>query len=162
MKKPAFIAVCLLLLGVAHAADFPNMPPMKEGFWKIRMVDTSPGEKPTESTYSLCRDHAYDLQVLETAKKFLAACTTNSDSTSGNKRSIVQSCKVGKSIIQTKSVLTVSGDTHYHSESSTTFTPALYGQTQGSMVQDQTYVGACPAGMHPGDRQRADGTIQRR
>ena len=44
MKKPALATACLLLLGVAHAVDFPNMPPLKEGLWKIHMIDNTPGQ----------------------------------------------------------------------------------------------------------------------
>jgi hypothetical protein len=159
MKKPMLAATFLLLLGVAHA-DFPNMPPLKEGLWKIHMVDTAPGQKPTENTYLLCRDHAWDQQARQVAQKFLASCTTLSDVKSGSTHTVAISCKIASTTITTKSTLTSSGDTHYHTESSTTFTPPLNGQSQASMIQDQTFVGACPANMQPGDHQLPDGTIQ--
>lgn len=160
MKKPVLTAACLLLFGIAHAADFPDMPPMKEGLWKIHMVDTAPGQKPTENTYLFCRDHAWDQHTRQIAQKFLASCTTTIDTKSGNTRTAVMSCKIANSTITTKSTLTTTGDTQYHSESSTTFTPPLNGQSQSTMIQDQTFVGACPANMQPGDRQLANGTIQ--
>jgi hypothetical protein len=159
MKKPALIAACLLLAAVAHA-DFPDMPLMKEGLWKIRMVDSAPGQKPTDNTYTLCRDHAYDQKARDLARKFLTACTTNSSSNFGSKRTVVMTCKVAGSTVTSKSTLTFSGDTQFHTETTSTFTPALYGQTQDTMMQDQTFLGACPAGMHPGDRKLADGTTQ--
>lgn len=160
MKKPVLTAACLLAFGIAHAVDFPDMPPMKEGLWKIHMVDTTPGQKPTENTYLFCRDHASDQRGRQIAQKFLASCSAPTDTKSGNTRTMVMSCKIANSTITTKSILTAFGDTHYHTESSSTFTPPLYGQSQDSMIQDQTFVGACPANMQPGDRQLANGTIQ--
>ena len=72
----------------------PDMPPMKEGLWKIRMTDNTPGQTPTDNTYSLCRNHAWDEQARQLTRKFLTGCTTASDVKSGNIRTIVQSCKV--------------------------------------------------------------------
>ena len=70
---------------------------MKEGLWEVRMVDTIPGQKQTDNTYSLGRDHAHDQQVREKARKVLAACTTTSDATSDGKRTVVMSCKISGS-----------------------------------------------------------------
>jgi hypothetical protein len=160
MNKPALATACLLLLGVAHAVDFPNMPPLKEGLWKIRMIDNTPGQKPTDNTYTFCRNHAWDEQARQLAKKVLVNCATPTDTTSGNSRTVITSCKIANSTIVTKSTLTSTGDTFFHTETHATFTPPLYGQSQDSMIQEQTFLGACPAGMQPGDRQLADGTIQ--
>ena len=159
MKKPILAATVLLFLGVAHA-DFPNMPTLKEGLWKIRMIDTTPGQKPTDNTYSLCRDHAYDEKGRQIANKVLTACTTTSDVKSGDTRTVVTSCKIGDSTVVTHSTLIGLSDTHFRTETSATYTPPLYGQSQSSMIQEQTYLGACPANMQPGDRQLPDGTLQ--
>ena len=160
MKKPILAATFLLLLGAAQAADFPNMPPLKEGLWKIRMIDTAPGQKSTDNTYSLCRDHAYDEKGRQIANKFLTACSTTSDVKSGNTRTVVTSCKIGGSTVVTRSTLTGLSDTHFRTETSATYTPPLYGQSQSSMIQEQTFLGACPANMQPGDRQLPDGTLK--
>jgi hypothetical protein len=159
MKKPILAATFLLLLGVAHA-DFPNMPPLKEGLWKIRMVDTTAGQKPTDNTYSLCRSHAWDQQVRQIALKVLANCSTTTDTKSGNTRTVVTSCKLSGSSVITKSVLTSISDTHFRTDTLATFTPPMFGRSQDSMTQEETFLGACPAGMQPGDHQLPDGTIQ--
>jgi hypothetical protein len=161
MKKPILAATFLLFLGAAQAADFPNMPPLKEGLWKIRMIDTTPGEKSTDNTYNLCRSQAYDEKARQIANKFLTACSITTDVKSGSTRTFVSTCKIAGSTVVTHSTLTGLSDTHFHTESTTTFTPPISGQSQSSMTQEQTYLGACPATMQPGDRQRADGTIQR-
>jgi hypothetical protein len=51
--------------------------------------------------------------------------------------------------------------TSTHSESHAAYTPAYDGKTDETVIQDQTYVGSCPAGMQPGDRIKVDGTLQR-
>jgi hypothetical protein len=162
MKKPILTAMTFLfVLGVGRAADFPDMPPIKEGLWKIHSVDTTPGQPPTESNISICRDHAYDQYVRGLTQKTLTTCSTISDVKLGSKRTLTVSCKISGSTITTKSVLTSSGENYYHSESETTYAPPLYGQTRTNTVNEQTYAGACPAGMAPGDRMLANGQIQR-
>ena len=159
MKKTALAALTLLLtVGAARALDVPNM---KEGLWKLHMVSNSPGSQPSETNYSICRDHAYDQLVHELAMK-QPGCAIAEGSATGNKRSFTGTCKVGDTTIKSVSTVTYSGDTSFHSETSTTYSPALYGKTQESTVQDQTYVGACPAGMNPGDIMSADGQIRHR
>jgi hypothetical protein len=46
-----------------------------------------------------------------------------------------------------------------HSETHTTYTPALAGTAESTMIMDQKYVGGCPAGIQPGDRIAANGTV---
>ncbi|MEO6806633.1 MAG: DUF3617 family protein [Edaphobacter sp.] len=160
MKRQALTAITLLaVIGTARAIDTPVM---KEGLWKLHSISTSAGQKPDESTYFLCRDHAYDLKGKAIADQSMKSCTNISDTTSGNKRYLNMSCKVGASVLFSKGVITSTGDTYYRTETSTTYTPPLYGETQSNMVTEQTWVSACPVGMSPGDRKFADGTIQKR
>jgi len=160
MKKPILAAAFVLALTAAQAADFPHLPPLKEGLWKIRLINSSPGEKTSDTTENLCRNHAYDQQTDTMARKQFAACSSLTDTQSGNKHLISMTCKVGNSTVTTHDTVTIDGDTHYHSEILSTFNPPLYGESQSTMIQDQTYLGACPANMHPGDRQLANGTVQ--
>jgi hypothetical protein len=53
----------------------------------------------------------------------------------------------------------MSGDTAAHSETRATYTPPMYGLTETTMVMDQKYVGACPAGVGPGDTIEAGGKV---
>lgn len=159
MKKTVVAALTLLFtVAAAHAIDTPNM---KEGLWKLHMVTTSPGSAPSEANYSICRNHAYDQHVHDLAMKH-PGCTITEGSPSGNKRTFTGTCKVGTTTINSVSTVTFLSDTSFHSETSTTYTPALYGKTHDTMVQDQTYVGSCPAGMNPGDIMSADGQIRHR
>ncbi|HVR24953.1 MAG TPA: hypothetical protein VMU26_16705 [Candidatus Polarisedimenticolia bacterium] len=53
------------------------------------------------------------------------------------------------------------GDTSAHSETLATYTPALGGVSETTMIMDQKYVGSCPAGAQSGDLTNADGNIER-
>ncbi len=157
-KIAATAAGLLILIGTARAMDAPNM---KEGLWKLHTITTNAGAKPEEATYSLCRNHAYDKQGYDLAMK-QTGCTFTDGPVSGNKRTFSSTCKVGGSTLTSHSTLTTVGDTSFRTETSTTYTPAFYGQTQVNTVQEQTYIGACPSGMQPGDIITADGKIQHR
>jgi hypothetical protein len=157
MKKTAAAAALALSLTAAIAQDVPNM---KEGLWKLHMVTTNPGSPPEDSTYSLCRNHAYDLKAHDLMKK--TGCTVNEGSSAGGKRTFSSTCKVGATTISSTSTLTSSGDTSFHSETTTTYTPPMNGMSRSTMVQDQTYIGACPSGMNPGDIISANGQIRHR
>lgn len=160
MKRQALTALTILAaLGTAHAVDAPIM---KEGLWKLHNISTSPGEKPDESTYFLCRDHAYDLHAKALVDQTMKSCANISDTTSANKRYLNMTCKVGDSTLTSKGVITSTGDTYFRSETTTTYSPALMGQSESKMVIEQTWISACPAGMSPGDRKLADGTVQKR
>ena len=159
MKKTVVAALTLFFtVGAAHAIDTPNM---KEGLWKFHMVTTSPGSAPSEVNYSLCRDHAFDQRGHDMAMK-QTGCVITEGSASASKRTFTGTCKVGATTITSVSTVTYSGDTSFHSETSTTYTPAFYGKTHDTMVQDQTYIGSCPAGMNPGDIMDTNGQIRNR
>jgi hypothetical protein len=160
MKKLLYPAL-FLAIECVYAAD---PPPMKEGLWSIHTVSTDqPGNKKTEGTRSICRNHAYDERVRAmAAQKSAATCKTLSEHSAGGTITTETQCSAGGSILKTKGVVTMSGDAAAHSETSTTYTPALYGTSETTMVMDQKFVGACPAGMEPGDTMDANGKIAHR
>jgi Protein of unknown function (DUF3617) len=146
----------LLVAGV-YAAD---APPMKEGLWSIHTVSVDqPGNKKTDGMRSICRNHAYDERVRAMAAQHAAkSCKTISENSVGGTTTTETQCSVGGSVVRTKATVTFSGDTA-HSETHSTYTPAMYGMSETTMVMDQKYVGACPAGVEPGDFIGADGKV---
>jgi hypothetical protein len=151
-----YAAGLLLPIGLTLAA---NEPSMKEGLWTVHTVSTNnPGNTKSEGTISICRNHAYDESV-EAAAKTKRGCTTVSESFEGGKRSVVMHCTVATTAVDTKAVTTFDGENAAHSEVHATYTPPLAGISEMTMVQDQKYMGACPAGAQPGDRIAPDGTI---
>ena len=55
-------------------------------------------------------------------------------------------------LIESKGTYTYENMTSTHSESNATYSPPYKGKTDEHVVQDQHYLGGCPAGMKPGDR----------
>ncbi|OOG60229.1 DUF3617 family protein [Rhodanobacter sp. C03] len=142
------IAVFALPIGTAHAA---STPPLREGLWQSHTQEiSSPGNKKTDSISEICRNHAID-EHAESLAKNMKGCTPISENIEGDTLTAEMRCAVGKTVIDSKSVVTFQGDTAAHSESHTTYTPGLAGMTGDVMIKDMKYVGSCPAGMKPGD-----------
>jgi hypothetical protein len=149
MKKTLVPAAAFFLaVGIASAADPPDV---KEGLWSIhtQTID-NPGSKKSESTSTICRSHAYDQHVRSLAKN-VKGCTTVSESFQGGKYSTVMHCVAAGTTIESKGTATFDGDTSAHSESHATYTPAMGGVSDTTMIMDQKYLGSCPAGAQPGD-----------
>ncbi len=159
MKKICLAAAVLLLsFGTVRAADYPSM---KEGLWSIHDVNTNnPGNQVSESSKTICRSHAYDQHVQEQAKKVMTSCTVITDSTQGNKHLTETKCQVAGTTIDTKGTVTILNENSVHSESHSTYSPAMGGVSETTMVQDQKYQGSCPAGQSPGDMTLSNGTVR--
>ena len=159
MRRAAFtVSAATLLLAIASAAD---PPPLQEGLWEIRgqSID-NPGGKKTAFTYRLCRNHAYD-KAMDALVKNVKDCTTSFDSLGDGRYSSSSRCTLDGTVIVSNGTYTYLRSTSTRSESHATYTPAYHGKTDETVIQDQSYVGACPAGMQPGDRITVDGTVQR-
>ncbi len=137
------------------AADAPSL---KEGFWSIHSVSTEqPSGKKREVTRSICRSRAYDDYVRERAKKIPPTCKIVTDSSSGGTTVMETECAVQETTVHGKTTTTITSETAVHSETHTTYTPPLAGMSEMTMVMDQTYTGACPEGVEPGDMIGPDG-----
>jgi len=156
MKRMLLAGVSLIV--VLYAADTPAM---KEGLWSIHTTSIdNPGNKKSEGTRSICRNHAYDLRVRQQAEnKQKQTCKTFTETSAGNTFTTESECNVQGSVIKGKTVTTFSGNSSIHAETHATYTPALFGTAESTLIQDQKYVGACPAGMEPGDFMDASGKI---
>jgi hypothetical protein len=152
------VRAALLLSFALFAADQPTM---KEGLWSIHTVSVdNPGNRRTEGTRSICRNHAYDLRIREQAEqKQKQTCKPVVRTSSGNGFTEESECTVQGSVIKSKNVATFTGDSSIHSETQATYAPALFGTAEMTMTMDQKYVGPCPAGMEPGDFMSADGKV---
>lgn len=149
-------AALLLPIGIAIAV---NLPEQKEGLWSIhRQMTANPGNKKTDSTSKICRNHAYD-QYANSLAKNVKGCTTGSESFEGGKYSIEMHCVVAGTVIESKGTTTFQGDRSTHAESHATYTPAMGGVSEMTMIIDQKYEGSCPAGTQPGDMMSADGRV---
>jgi hypothetical protein len=94
------------------------------------------------------------------AKKTLVkGCTKADESVQGGKISSEMHCVVAGTAIDSKGMESFGGDTSTHSETHTTYSPALGGLSESTTIIDRKYIGSCPAGAQPADQIDADGTI---
>jgi hypothetical protein len=121
----------------------------------------NPGAKKTEYAFRLCRDHAYDKETGDLVKNN-KNCTTKLQSLGNDRFSAASRCTVSGILIVSQGLSVYQSGVSVHSESAATYTPPLYGKTDETIVADQHYLGSCPAGMKPGDRLMADGSVVRR
>ncbi|MGB6944469.1 MAG: DUF3617 family protein [Bryobacteraceae bacterium] len=141
-------AAFLLAIGTANAVD---PPPMKEGLWSIhRQTIDNPGGKKSEVNSTICRNHAWD-QHADSLAKNIKGCTAPSVSFQGGKYSSKTHCVIAGTVVDSQGTATYQSDTSVHSETHATYTPAMGGISETTMITDQKYVGSCPAGAQPGD-----------
>ncbi|MGA2724723.1 MAG: DUF3617 family protein [Bryobacteraceae bacterium] len=158
MEKILFsVAAALLLpIGITNAADPPEL---KEGLWTShRQTTHNPGNKVSEQTSTICRNHAYD-QHMQSLARDVKGCTTVSESFQDGVYSLELHCVVSGTVIESKGTTTFQGDTAAHTETHATYTPALRDLSESTVITDQKYVGSCPAGAKPGDITYADGSV---
>jgi hypothetical protein len=142
--------------GTVNAAD---PPAMKEGLWSIHsQTINNPGGKKSENSSTICRSHAYDQHALD-AVKSMKDCSILKESLQGGTYSIQMHCVAADTAIDSSATVTSMSDTVTHSETHATYNPALGGISDMTLIQDQKYLGSCPAGTHPGDLTQADGTL---
>jgi hypothetical protein len=155
MKKNLLMAVALALPITA----LDNLPQLKEGLWSVTtQTVNNPGATKIEGSYSICRDHAYDDKIRARAK-MMKGCSVVSETYQGGKYTLVSHCEVPGIVIESSGVTTMNGDNAAHTESHSTYKPAMRGIAETTMIMDQKYTGSCPAGMQPGERMDKDGKI---
>jgi hypothetical protein len=78
-------------------------------------------------------------------------CSKNDIKVSGSQVTGEVECKLGTSTMRSKSVTTFNGDTSYRAESTGTYDPPFFGIKDIKTVAEAKHLGACKAGMKPGD-----------
>jgi hypothetical protein len=166
LKTTLSAAASLLLLAPHTAAPYGNtnppaeFPQMKEGLWSIHMVTTTnPGNRVVDGTSTLCRNHAYD-EYAHSLSTRTASCTVIKDGDVAGVWTIESDCKVGASVIHTHSTVKAIDANNVHSETHATYTPPAFGTSETTSTQDQKFVGACPAGVAPGDMTLGNGMVR--
>ncbi len=152
MKIVAIVGATLFMAG-ANLSIAQSMPKMKAGMWENTVMSDAPGAKGKEPTKStMCIDDTVMEQMMKMGQGMAQAmCSKNTSQISGNKMTGSVECKMGSSTINSTSVTTFNGDTSYRTESKSVYTPPLYGMKENVSVTEAKYVGACKAGMKPGD-----------
>lgn len=157
MTRIRLAAAASFLIVALYAAD---PPAVKEGLWSIHTTSIDkPGNKKSEGTRSICRSHEYDVRIRQQSEnKQKQICKTFTETSTGNTFTTESECNVQGSVVKGKTVTTFT-DASIHAETHATNTPPVFGTAESTVVLDQKYVGACPAGMEPGDFMDSTGKI---
>jgi hypothetical protein len=154
--KHLLIATLLVPLGTIFGDEGTQA---KDGLWSIHTQFTEhPSEMKAETDTSYCRNHSRDEREMETTKQG-SNCKIIGDRTSGGTRVKETECPVMNGVIRTKMTITMISDSTKHTETITVFDPPSAGRTGTAIITDQKYVGACPAGIMPGDLLDAKGKV---
>jgi hypothetical protein len=158
MKFHFVVHIAVLTASISLAgADELKPPPTKEGLWETRGTHMQQGKTVPDPAVKMCQSNnttkAMQAQGEELRKK--NECTSHVSRPSPNTYVEESSCAKGPSAGSvTKVVYTNQGDTASHTEMHMNV-----GKSETVVVIDAKYLGACPAGMKPGDLMMDDGKI---
>ena len=144
------ISGVLTLALISGLASGDELPQRKAGLWEIVSTDVSAKRPPQRQRLCLDRESDALLNKMGVATG-RQACATNEMHVTGNRVTIHAVCDFGRSQLTTDGVITYSGDSSYRNEMHGRFEPPMAGIGDTHTVQDGKWIGACPAGMKPGD-----------
>lgn len=137
----------------ASAVDFPTR---RAGLWDITMHMDQARMGPMTS--KVCVDANTDAKMMKYGMSHRGSdCAPPSIQGSGSSRTVDVVCHMSGSTEKSHIMIAYSGDSSYHMDMQTAFDPPFHGQSQNHMTQDAKWMGACPAGMKPGDMQMPGG-----
>lgn len=139
--------------GAVQAQDFP---PRKPGLWQVEM--TIEGGQVRQQAMKMCIDTTTDAEMHRLGMNASQGMCNKPDiSRSGNTVTVNAACKMGQTESTTHAVTKFTGDTAYHTDSTTKFNPPLMGRSESTVTQDAKWAGPCPADMQPGDVMMGNG-----
>lgn len=149
MHRCLFVVAIALFSAQTGAQDLPKL---KSGLWEANTTSSGPkGSHGSSMKHTMCMDDKAQRDVMAFSQNMGAQCAKNTIRRDGNKVYGEAECSMGKMIIKSQSVTTMSGDTSYRTEVKSSFTPPMAGMNESATVVEARHVGACPANMKPGD-----------
>ena len=147
-----FIAtVATALAASASAAPALDVPPLRAGLWEATTAGSRPEGRPPAVT-RMCLDRQTQRHVLDQLAVALPRmCSRNQYGMRAGRFVTDSACTFGASAIEGRTETTFVRDTSYHMEVVGRVGPAGRLAETRKAVIDGRHVGACPAGMKPGD-----------
>jgi len=133
---------------VAGAQEFPKLKP---GLWEMSTTTTRQDGGATK-TISMCLDSSVQQEMFRVSTGMMAGmCSKHDLKVSANRVTSVASCEMAGSRIDARSVMTLTGDTAYRTETHATFDPPFMGAKESTTRLEGRHIGACKPGQKPGD-----------
>jgi hypothetical protein len=137
--KNATVGLLLLLAMAVQAAELPQQ---KLGLWQRTTQTTEDGKTEAPEKSQRC----VDADTLETVKKAMAdaakMCTKHDIRQVGGKWTEDSVCNLGTTTLTVHGETVMKGDTEYHSETDSTYSPALHG-AHSHTVAVGVWLGPC-------------------
>jgi len=136
----------------AGAASAQEYPKLKAGQWDMTIVSAKGNTNAAPVKSTMCTDDALQRDMIAMgAGMSREMCTKSEFKRDGARYIVVAECKLGESKFVSRSVMTVSGDTSYHTEISASYDPPFMGMKESQTTLDGKYAGPCRDGLVPGD-----------
>jgi hypothetical protein len=144
------ILLCVIAL-FSLAAQAQQFPKLKPGLWEMTTINTRAKDRPPLKS-SICLDASLQQEMIRMSSGMMQGMCSKFDTKYvGNTFTGEATCNLGASTMRSRSVMTLTGDSAYHTESHASFDPPMGGMSQSDTVIDGRNVGACKPGQQPGD-----------
>jgi len=144
--------VLAALACAAASAVAQDYPKLKAGQWEMTIASPNrpQGSQPAKAT--MCTDEAVQREMMTAGQGMSREmCTKNEFKRDGARYVGNSECKIGDSKIVSRSVMSLTGDTAYHTEINASYDPPFMGMKDSKTTLDGKYVGPCTNGLVPGD-----------
>ena len=150
-STPAVVLAALLSVS-AQAAAAQEFPKLKSGLWTT-MTSVAGRANPETRPATLCLDDSVQQDMYRMSVGAMAGlCSKHDLKIAGNKVTTEAVCDLGMTKMRSSSVMTLTGNTAYHTEIRASFDPPLKGTPPDSLtIVDGRHVGDCKDGQKPGD-----------
>ena len=148
------VAALSAYIGISWADGF-KPPPMKDGLWETHSTQIQQGKRVFDTSMKMCQAKAVTKSMQSSGEEIRKQnrCTSTVTQPSPNTYVEESHCAEGPNAgTVTKVIYTFQGDTASHVEMHMNV-----DKVETTMITDSKYLGACPAGMKPGDAIMADG-----
>jgi len=147
MFRTLLLFIALSPLAV-HAQNFPKL---KAGLWEMTTTTARNKDRPPLKS-SICLDASLQQEMIRMSTGMMQGMCSKFDTKYvGNKFTGEATCNLGTSTMRSRSVMTLTGDTAYRTESHASFDPPMGGMSESDTVIEGRNVGACKPGQQPGD-----------
>jgi hypothetical protein len=151
MLPSIIVALGSAIAAVALAAQAQDFPKLKAGLWEVNMTSGKREGQPPKLT-TMCLDDSVQREMYRVSTGMMSGmCTKHEIKVAGNKVTTIANCDLGITKMQSQAVMTLTGNTTYHTEARATFDPPLNGAKESTTIIDGKHVGACKPGQQPGD-----------
>jgi hypothetical protein len=149
----ALLALTSLIgAGLSTAALALDLPKRKSGLWEIKTSMPDMPANMQQGPMKACVDEKTDDMTQQVADAEAKKNCSKSDIKRDGDRWLIHSvCKEQGITMTTDGVFTGKFDSAYKAEMKASYQPPIQGMSSSRMVMDARYLGACPAGMKPGE-----------